>query len=42
MTLAAKGRLYSVCLGIMPVWETWLVKADDVIRLERNDATMIR
>ena len=43
LSLEAKRTLYSACV----VWmfygsETWSVKEDDVIKLERNEARMVR
>ena len=42
--LGAKGRLYSARARSAMLYgsETWPVNEEDVIRLERNDATMIR
>lgn len=43
LPLRAKVRLYSACVGSIRLYgsETWLVKKDDVIRLERNNVLMV-
>ena len=43
LPLGAKGRLYSACVHSVMLYgsETWPVKEEDVIRLERNDAKMV-
>ena len=42
LPLEAKGRSYSACVRSVIHYgrETWQVKEEDVIRLERNDARM--
>ena len=42
--LEAKGRLYSACVQSVMLYgsETWPVKEENVIRLERNDVWMVR
>ena len=44
LSLGAKARLYSACMhSIMLYWgKRWPSKEEDVIRLERNDARMVR
>ena len=44
MPLGTKGRLYSVCVRSVMLHErkNWPVKKEDVIRLERNVAKMVR
>ena len=43
-TLRTKGRLYQACVRSVMLYgsETWPVKEEDVVRLERNDMRMIR
>ena len=43
LSLRAKVRLHSACVCSIRLYgsETWLVKKDHVIRLERNDALMV-
>jgi len=42
--LRTKGRLYQACVRSVMLYgsETWPVKEEDVVRLERNDMRMIR
>ena len=44
LPLRAKGRSYSAYVRSFVLYgiETWSVKEEDVIRLERNDARMVR
>ena len=44
LPLGAKGRLYSAWVHriILVASETWSTKEEDVIRLERNNARMVR
>ena len=44
LALGAKGRLYSACVRSVMLYGnvTWPVKEKDVIRLQRNDARMVR
>ena len=44
LSLAAKGRLYQACVRSVMLYasETWPLKEEDLTRLERNDASMIR
>ena len=44
LPLGAKGKLYSTCAGSVMLYasETWSVKEQDVIRLDRNHASMVR
>ena len=44
MPLEAKGKLYPPCVRslTLPGNETWPVKEEDVIRLGKNDARMVR
>ena len=42
--LGAKGRLYSGCVLSIMLYgsETWPIKEEDVVRLERNDTRIVR
>ena len=44
VALGSKARVYCICLHdvMLNVNETWPVKEDDVIRVERNDAGVAR
>ena len=44
MALGAKSRLHSACVCSLILYggETWPVQEQDVIRLERNDARILR
>ena len=44
LSLAVKGRLYQACVRSVMLYasETWPLKEEDLSRLERNDASMIR
>ena len=44
LSLGAKGRLYSACVRSLVLYgsETWPVKEEDQIRLERNDESIVR
>ena len=44
LPLGAKSRLYSVCVRSVMLYgsETWPVQEEDVITLERGDASMVR
>lgn len=44
LSLLAKGRLYEACVRSVMLYgsETWAVKEEDLVRLERNDMRMIR
>ena len=44
LPLGAKSRLYTACVRSVMLYgsETWSVKEDDVILLERNDARMAK
>ena len=44
LPLGAEGRLYSagVCSLMLYGGKTWPVKKEDMVKLERNDAWMVR
>lgn len=44
LPLGAKARLYSVCVSYIMLYGsgTWVVKEEDAITLEGNDARMVR
>ena len=44
LSLASKGRLYQACVRSVMLYasETWPLKEEDLARLERNDASMVR
>ena len=44
LSLGAKGRLYSTYVGSITLYrsETWPVKEEDVVGLERIDARIVR
>lgn len=44
LSLPTKGRVYQACVRSTMMYgsETWLVKAEDVSRIEQNDMRMIR
>ena len=44
LSLKAKSRVYSACAHSVMLYgsETWPVKEENLVRLERNDARMVR
>ena len=44
LSLASKGRLYQACVRSVMLYasEMWPLKEEDLARLERNDASMVR